>query len=165
MERTPLHCCRCLATASERTEKKTPPLPRIGSSKEKATPLLCHCPATGALIQFFQRYKWSRNEQNHVGECGDDSFTVRSRQTHRETGKQIYIRSTNGHRPSSNFSKNVSPHGSSEPIERKTKTFAKQTNTYVRTTPTNKHTFAFIYIYIYDYEKRCQYAILLLGRK
>jgi hypothetical protein len=58
--------------------------------------LLCRCTATGAVIQFFQKCKWSYNEQNHIGEVGDDSFTVRSHQTHRETEKQIYIRSTNG---------------------------------------------------------------------
>jgi hypothetical protein len=57
--------------------------------------LLCRCAATGAVIQFFQKCKWSRNEQNHVWEGVDDSYTVRSRQTHREREKQIYIKSTN----------------------------------------------------------------------
>jgi hypothetical protein len=50
--------------------------------KEKA--LLCRCPATGAVIQLFQKCKWSWNEQNHIGECGDDSFTVRTHRTHIE---------------------------------------------------------------------------------
>jgi hypothetical protein len=66
--------------------------------KEKA--LLCLCPATGAIFQFFQKCKWSWNEQNLVGECGDDSFMVRTHQTHIEAEKQIYIRSKDGRRPS-----------------------------------------------------------------
>jgi hypothetical protein len=96
--------CRCQSTAPERTKNKTPPLPSNGSSdqtnttlaqqqvlrtdpKEKTTPLLCRCPATGVVIQFFQKCKWSRNEQNH-GEGGDDSYTVCIHHTHRETDKQ-----------------------------------------------------------------------------
>jgi hypothetical protein len=61
---------------------------------------LCRCPATGAAIQFFQKCKWSWNEQNHIGECGDDSFTVRTRQTHIEAQEQSYIRSKDGRGPS-----------------------------------------------------------------
>jgi hypothetical protein len=37
--------------------------------------------ATGSEIQFFQKCKWSWNEQNHIGEVGDDSFTVHTHQT------------------------------------------------------------------------------------
>jgi hypothetical protein len=35
--------------------------------KEKTTPLLCRCPATGVVIQFFQKCKWSRYEQHDNG--------------------------------------------------------------------------------------------------
>jgi hypothetical protein len=66
--------------------------------KEKA--LLCRCPATGAVIQFFQKCKWSWNVQNHIGEVGDDSSTVRTHQTHTEAEKQSYIRSEGGRGPS-----------------------------------------------------------------
>jgi hypothetical protein len=114
---------------------------------------LCRCPATGAVIQFFQKCKWSRNEQNHVWEGGDDSYTVRSHQTHRETDKQSYVRSTEGCRPSSNFSKNVSPHGSSERTERKTKTnnLRATPRTYVPTyPPPYVRTYHHFRFYIYD---------------
>jgi hypothetical protein len=66
--------------------------------KEKA--LLGRCPATGAVIQFFQKCKWSWIEQNYIGEHGDDSFTVRTPQTHIEAQKQSYISSKDGRGPS-----------------------------------------------------------------
>jgi hypothetical protein len=84
-------CLLSLQCNSLRTDQKRTP-------KEKA--LLCRCPATGAVIQFFQKCKWSWNEQNHGGKCGNDSFTVRTHQTHIQAEKQSYIRSKDGHGPS-----------------------------------------------------------------
>jgi hypothetical protein len=69
--------------------------------KEKTTPLLCRCPATGAVIQFFQKFKQSWNEQNHVGGGGGVMIPILSAAIRlTETDKQIYMRSSNGRGPS-----------------------------------------------------------------
>jgi hypothetical protein len=41
---------------------------------------LCRCIATRSEIQFFQKCKLSWNERKHIGEVGDDSFTVHTHQ-------------------------------------------------------------------------------------
>jgi hypothetical protein len=68
------------ATSPERTKKKTPPLPSNGSSEQ---------PKEQTAFQFFQKCKKSWNEQNHVGECGDDSYlSAAIRLTERQTKKK-----------------------------------------------------------------------------
>jgi hypothetical protein len=42
-------------------------------------------------IQFFQKCKWSWNEQKNIGEVGDDSFTVHRHRTHIESEKKIQM--------------------------------------------------------------------------
>jgi hypothetical protein len=50
-----------------------------------------------------------------LGECGDDSFTVRTHQTHIEAEKQSYIRSKDGLGPSATGPRN-GPQRKIEPI-------------------------------------------------